>query len=31
MAFGVSRRSTRSVVREIVKFLEEMEGAESRD
>jgi hypothetical protein len=31
MAFGVSRRSTLSVVREIVKFLEEMEGAESRD
>lgn len=29
MAFGVSRRATRAAVREIVKFLAELEGAES--
>ena len=29
MAFGVSHRATRSAVREIVKFLAELEGAES--
>jgi pimeloyl-ACP methyl ester carboxylesterase len=31
MAFGVSRRSTRAAVAEIVKFLEEIEACESRD
>lgn len=31
MAFGVSPRSTRVAVREIVRFLDEIEGAESRD
>jgi dienelactone hydrolase len=30
MGFGVSRRGTRAAVREIVRFLEEVEGAESR-
>jgi pimeloyl-ACP methyl ester carboxylesterase len=30
MGFGVSRRGTRAAVREIVKFLGEIEGAESR-
>lgn len=29
MAFGVSRRATRAAVREIIKFLAELEGAES--
>jgi hypothetical protein len=28
MGFGVSRRGTRAAVREIVTFLDEMEGAE---
>jgi len=31
MAFGVSRRATRAAVREIVKFLEEIEDSESQD
>lgn len=31
MAFGVSRRATRVAVREIARFLAEVEGAESRD
>jgi pimeloyl-ACP methyl ester carboxylesterase len=31
MAFGVSRRATRAAVREIVRFLSEIEGSESRD
>jgi len=31
MGFGVSRRGTRAAVREIVRFLEEIEGPESRD
>jgi alpha/beta hydrolase family protein len=31
MGFGVSRRGTRAAVREIVRFLGEVEGAESRD
>ena len=30
MGFGVSRRGTRAAVREIVRFLSEIEGAESR-
>jgi pimeloyl-ACP methyl ester carboxylesterase len=30
MGFGVSRRSTRAAVREIVRFLDEIESAESR-
>jgi len=31
MGFSVSARGTRAAVREIVRFLEEVEGAESRD
>ena len=31
MAFSVSPRATRTAVREIVRFLEEIEGSESRD
>ena len=31
MGFAVSKRGTRSAVREIVRFLEEIEGPESRD
>jgi hypothetical protein len=30
MAFGVSRRATRAAVREIARFLEEIEAVESR-